>query len=570
MLRTTPGASPRSAAALAALRTLGGAGAVVLTLGGAGAVILTLGGASAARAQAIPPGALAAPNAGALERQQLEQQERLQERERALGPRDPQVTAPEQPGAAAGESTAHFVLRDVRLGDSQFLSAAQLNAVIAPYLGQDISFAQLQQLLERINALYREQGQLAARALLPPQRIQDGIVRIDLVEARVSAITLSGAERVNAQWAQSWLGMVPGQVVDTGALDAALRRWNAASDARLVVDLVPGEQERSSAIAASLQEPPAWRAQVGLNNEGGDTTGKNQLQANLRWFSPLGLGEKIALALNKSQGLQLSQLAYSQPVHPSGTRLSASWSSSRFEVISGQYAGFVNGTSGSSQVALSQPLWQRQGWYLDGNLGYSGQHSTTYISGLTVGEVTTKSSVLGVSLTRRVGLSEWSLAHSVQRSQVSSAGTSLGATALQGSFSWVTPLWGQYTGLARANWQSSRSGTLPASINFFAGGVGSLRGYATGSLVGDSGYTAGLELHRAFGGAYSGFVFADTAAAWGQARARVSAGSLGVGAEWRPSQRLTLGAQLARALNPGLIAADAGRCRLLLRASLEF
>ena len=61
-----------------------------------------------------------------------------------------------------------------------------------PYIGQTVSFSDLNQLTEKINALYASKGDVTAHAILPPQNIENGAVHRSLVEGRVGEVGPEG------------------------------------------------------------------------------------------------------------------------------------------------------------------------------------------------------------------------------------------------------------------------------------------------------------------------------------------------------------------------------------------
>lgn len=74
------------------------------------------------------------------------------------------------------ESDAEFELRDVAFTESEFLSAAELERIAADYRGRPVRFADLNAMIGRINATYAERGIVSARAIVPPQTVEDGVL----------------------------------------------------------------------------------------------------------------------------------------------------------------------------------------------------------------------------------------------------------------------------------------------------------------------------------------------------------------------------------------------------------
>ncbi len=102
-----------------------------------------------------------------------------------------QVTPPPVAEApAAGGPT--FTLEGLDVQGSTVYGAADFDALVADSIGQPVDFAGLRTITDRIEALYRDDGFLAVRAVVPAQRIAGGRVRIEVIEASVREVVIQG------------------------------------------------------------------------------------------------------------------------------------------------------------------------------------------------------------------------------------------------------------------------------------------------------------------------------------------------------------------------------------------
>jgi hemolysin activation/secretion protein len=525
---------------------------------------------ASASAQTPPP----FPDAGQLDRQ-LRESERLQEeRDRRAQPKGPALTVPQQQTQDLPTGDAKLNLVSISWGASVYLRPSELEAFASPLMGKEVTFADLQALIDRVNARYRELGQFAARAILPPQTVRDGKLQIELVEARVEGLNIKGNSAVRTSWVERWIPAQDGQVVDTQSLEEALQRWNVASDSRLSADLEPGKGAGGSIVNVQVREPARWSGIVGLANDGNDSTGRVQANGTLRWFSPTGIGDRVSLGLTKSQGVDGASLQYAAPIHPSGTRISLGLSSSRFHIVSGPYVALdISGNSLTRQASLGQPLWARGAWSLDGTLGWSQQRSETFTSGVSPGSNLLRAGSVGLGLLRRTPELELSASVSGQRAKLApSAGTAVTYTIYNGTLGAQWNLKGGQSFVLRSSWQTTPASVLPATLQYSVGGPTLVRGYAPSTAFGEKGYSATAEYIKTVSSNLAVSVFYDRAAVWGDARTRVSLDSIGSGLEWRGSGSLnpvSAAAYVAYALEPGL-AASTGRWRAQLRVGYSF
>lgn len=104
----------------------------------------------------------------------------------------PALTAPTAPDESPPPGGPTFVLNGLTYEGSSVYDAADLDAVLIDRLGRPVDFAGLREITDRIEALYRADGYIAVRAVVPAQRIQDGRVTIRIVEGAISELVVRG------------------------------------------------------------------------------------------------------------------------------------------------------------------------------------------------------------------------------------------------------------------------------------------------------------------------------------------------------------------------------------------
>ena len=85
-----------------------------------------------------------------------------------------------------------FALQDVVLSGSSVYSQSEVNAILEEYVGQSVSFADLNMMARAMTRQYRADGYMFSRAILPPQEIEKGVVRLQAVEGRLTEVEVVG------------------------------------------------------------------------------------------------------------------------------------------------------------------------------------------------------------------------------------------------------------------------------------------------------------------------------------------------------------------------------------------
>lgn len=84
------------------------------------------------------------------------------------------------------------------ISESKILEEEELASITRAYEGKQLTLTQLQAIVKDINDLYAKKGKFAARAILPPQKVANGLVYIRLVEGRIGRITVEGTNTLRA------------------------------------------------------------------------------------------------------------------------------------------------------------------------------------------------------------------------------------------------------------------------------------------------------------------------------------------------------------------------------------
>lgn len=91
-----------------------------------------------------------------------------------------------------GDTKPQFVLRGIDVSGAQAIPRDRIAAAYQPYLGKKVSQADLAAIAGAISDLYRADGFHLSRAIVPPQDIADGRVRIQVIEGAIVQAELKG------------------------------------------------------------------------------------------------------------------------------------------------------------------------------------------------------------------------------------------------------------------------------------------------------------------------------------------------------------------------------------------
>jgi hemolysin activation/secretion protein len=400
------------------------------------------------------------------------------------------------PAAAQG-----FSIRAVDFTDSAYLSEADLQAVAARYTGRTITFEDLQAMLAEVQQLYTAAGIVTAQAVLPPQDIVDGTLRIQLVEAAIESVEIEGFERTDAEFLRGNLTLPEGELPDFEQIERDLRIFDIAHDVAPQLSFVAGGTPGTTRVVISGTEPAPTRWIASLDNFGREETGEWRASLFGRWSSVSGRRDILSLQAQFSEGARFAAVGYSVPVGPRGGRLIAAASYGRSDIIAGEFE-VINLVSDLQNVgiAFTRPfaVTGTSHWTFEGGVGYERNTSTT--TGLTFSDITIRGAYAAVSYDRSFALSSLSAGVGLRSGSASAEETTEtegSFYALYGYLDYARRLTRNMVFEADITAQLAPDENLPVARLFTVGGPTTLRGYPNNIRGGDSGFLARLQLSRA-------------------------------------------------------------------------
>jgi len=494
-------------------------------------------------AQVVLPGGVSPGQVNpSLQREQIDAQRRqqaIEERARRVDIPALQGEQPEQGDALPADSPP-FVLSGISFNTSVFITQEQLKEIAGQYVGREITFADLNQMIRQVNKLYADDGQLTARAIIPPQSLDDGQLRVVLVEAKLDGVNFTGeGESVDEAFYRERLNLTEGETLNSPMLIEAIRRFNATSQGpQISAGLAPGERFGTTRVDVERFEPKRFDWSLFANNYGSEGTGYEQLGGTLNWFSPTGAADNISAVLVGTRGSQYMNLRYSRPVNRRNGFAWVEAGANSMEIKRGPLADLnIEGDSSNYGIGFDQPWWLSDRWLLLGGLGYTSQTSETTLEGVTLSEVDIQEVFLKGQFEYRAA--PWYARYEQRIRQASPdnalTGDSGNFTILTGDLYTSRQLGERYELVGKAGWQyATRQEELPSALHKQFGGISAQRGYEPGIITSPWGANFSIEGYWSANDRWQPFLFMDYGRAMelGDEDVDLISGGAGVNSRW--------------------------------------
>jgi len=222
------------------------------------------------------------------------------------------------------------------------VSLADMNAVLMPFAGRELSLRELEAAAEALADLLHSRGYVLAQAYLPPQTVEDDIILIQVDQgvvdpgSGIDGLTITQApERVREEVLRRFLarGIEVGEPLNTRSLERALRVAGELPGVREIrADLAPGEADGSTQVLVEVEPDNPLALTLSSDNFGSVLTGRDRLGVGLALNSPAGFGEQVYVDSSFADNSQRLQLGFDLPVGGSGLRAGLSHAGSRADI----------------------------------------------------------------------------------------------------------------------------------------------------------------------------------------------------------------------------------------------
>ncbi len=237
---------------------------------------------------------------------------------------EPPKVAPPTTRPKEDPNAIRILVKAFQIRGATLFTNEELQGVVKPYVGKYLTFAELQDVANAVSNYYQSKGRIA-QVQLPPQKLDDGVVILQVLEGRLGAVNVKLPEkpRVTQNLFQSYVEVQNpiGQPIDTHAIDRALFLLQETPGVQFDSALEPGKQDGEINLNFDVKDTALFAGNVGVNNYGSRSTGQTQAVAAIGIMNPLGHGDQVALNAIVSQGSNFFIASYITPLNNDGLRL---------------------------------------------------------------------------------------------------------------------------------------------------------------------------------------------------------------------------------------------------------
>jgi len=265
---------------------------------------------------------------------------------------------------------------------------------------QGLTIGQLQQIADVVTKYYHDRGYFLARAIIPTQEVNDGVINIRVLEGRLEKVVPSGNKRYSDAVLSKPFQPLIGDLVTVRQTENALLDLTQYPGLSAYGVFRPGDYVGTTDLNINVQQERPYDANVRADNEGTQYTGRNRLIGTVDWNNPTGDADLLRLQALKTFNPDNSifgDIRYEHPFYDPSNTIAMDISTNSFDVSgSGVTPGTLGGISKIATLSLQHAFERSREQNILGTIDLSRQRADTQFQGQNISQDDT--AILGFQL----------------------------------------------------------------------------------------------------------------------------------------------------------------------------
>jgi hemolysin activation/secretion protein len=243
----------------------------------------------------------------------------------------------------------------------------------APVAG--LTVGQLQRVAEQIAVYLRNAGLPLAQAYVPVQEVGvDGIVRIDVVEAKLGKVVVEGARRMPPSLIAASAAPLIDAPLTRSRIESTMLTAQSLPGTSVVGTFRPGDNAGETDLVLKVQNEEMFEFRIGGDNYGTKYAGEYRLRGDAIVHNPIGIGDQLALSIVQAfspADTAYGAASYSVPLFMPQVRAHVRAEKAAF-VASNQFADTIDveGDNDLIEAGVRWDLLRSRALNLNGGLAY--------------------------------------------------------------------------------------------------------------------------------------------------------------------------------------------------------
>ncbi|MBF0561665.1 MAG: ShlB/FhaC/HecB family hemolysin secretion/activation protein [Alphaproteobacteria bacterium] len=299
-----------------------------------------------------------------------------------------ETVVPETPGQTAPPNAAQirFLLTEVQVEDSTVFKEPDFHPIYQNLLGKEISLDDIYKVAEKITARYGQAGYALSRAVVPAQKIHNGIVHLKIIEGYIDKVQVEGDTGPLTDRVKKLANKITqSRPLRSDVIERYLLLANDLPGITVTSVMKPSEGSGGGATLVLVSEYKPVAANATLDNRGARTTGPMEETVGLTENTWAGLGERTDLRYIRGgdNELRYIDITHQEAIGNEGTKLDLKANQSHSNPGSTLKYLHMDNISQTTGFDVTHPFIRSFAASLTGKAGFDYKDSSSKVLGNT-------------------------------------------------------------------------------------------------------------------------------------------------------------------------------------------
>lgn len=398
-----------------------------------------------------------------------------------------------------------FEINKVIFTGNTIFKTSELEKYSTDIIGKKVTIDDIKAITTKITQLYRSNGYLTSMAFLPPQKIENGILEITVLEGKIGDIKIEGNNWVKTSYLKNNIlkgnKFQENKIFNVNNLKKSIGDINGTDYLKGQIILQKGEKRETTDIILKVKDRPPLGFGINWDNQGRDLIGIQRATINLSDYNITGFGDSLSASTSFAANTFGLYTGYNIPLGDKGTELRLGYSLSNIKLGGRFDSDDITGNSQGADISLIQPLYKNNSLNITTDMSFDLRHTRTLTHGSRLENYELRVLRNGFNIVNDDHSGRW-----ISRAEFSTGLPILGASddsrygvgsgkffKMNANLIRVQVLPHKMLGIVKLSGQYSPD-TLKAVEQMQLGGMYTVRGFDEGTLLGDVGYNTNIEL----------------------------------------------------------------------------
>jgi len=438
----------------------------------------------------VPPPSV---EAGAINRPLENPEKLLIEKDEDKGSIDSSGISEEKPNNK--KIDARIKINNIEFTENEIFKPEEIMVLSSELVAREVTINEIYEFIEKITAICQEKGFLTSFAYLPPQKFEEGVIKIAIFQGKIGNVTVKGNKWARTNYVtKNLLGINPEEqgLFNVNHLREGLDNINSRDYLKGSITLERGEKPETTDISVDIKDRIPLGLDVSWNNHGRELIGRQRAGISVTHDNLTGYGDSLTSGTILANGTFGTNAQYRLPIGSKGDELSFLYSHSRVKLDGDLYRSYdIRGNSSLYSMGIVHPLYKKRNLRINSEISYDFKNSETtarqpqfqMLDNYELQVLRTS-----INITKQDSSGRWHFDNFVSCGLSNDNFVKFNSSLVRihrlpfGSMG-IFRLSGQYSPVS-----------LVASEQFQVGGVSTVRGFKEGFLLGDNGYNVSLQV----------------------------------------------------------------------------